>query len=224
MSFPDSIRLDPIRLPRPTLRETSIYNISNYQYMSNLLPPKDMSIMPMALRYDPLAFPEHLRARRLGDINMSVADDKPSFHAVSSVSATDMNNMPANDWNPLSDSEARDDNSHNTSQYEESPLPQPTQQFQSHSMLMMSSALNNNFVMSKFLGYQRFIFILTKYPALVMAMVALWYTTGRGEGMPKSTAETSYLYHVTMVAAFCTAVTCIVFAVINIDLPSVANI
>lgn len=45
-----------------------------------------------------------------------------------------------------------------------------------------------------FLGYQRFTFIITKYPALVLAMVALWNVTGRGKEMPKSGTEEGAFY------------------------------
>ncbi|KAK6750967.1 hypothetical protein RB195_002752 [Necator americanus] len=51
-----------------------------------------------------------------------------------------------------------------------------------------------------FLGYQRFMFALTKYPALVMTMIALWNITGRGDSMPKSDSEQGAFY-----AAFGTA-------------------
>ncbi|RCN32080.1 hypothetical protein ANCCAN_22123 [Ancylostoma caninum] len=66
-----------------------------------------------------------------------------------------------------------------------------------------------------YLGYQRFVFTLNKYPALVMTMVALWNISGRGQEMAKTGTENSYLYHIAMVLEFCAAAVCIVLASIN---------
>ncbi|RCN42034.1 hypothetical protein ANCCAN_12025 [Ancylostoma caninum] len=45
-----------------------------------------------------------------------------------------------------------------------------------------------------YLGYQRFVFTLNKYPALVMTMVALWNISGRGQEMAKTGTENGAYY------------------------------
>uniref|UniRef100_W6NEH4 Protein C39H7.4 n=1 Tax=Haemonchus contortus TaxID=6289 RepID=W6NEH4_HAECO len=193
MSFPNSIRLEPIRLPRPTiLREQApVFDISSQQ-QDLMSYPCERFRVPYAATYSPHSFPDYLRIRQ-----------------------TD----PAD----------------------------PVDLYDRHAQTVRARALARN----PFLGYQRIIFIMARYPALVLAMVALWNVTGRGQGMPKSSTEEiafyaalttagiilasqillhsnhhgslkkaramCYLYHFVMIVAFCTALVCIVFAVININ-------
>ncbi|KAE9413619.1 hypothetical protein Angca_000547 [Angiostrongylus cantonensis] len=268
MPYPNSIRLDPIRLPRPTiLREPPIFDIDhNTNTFSSSRGVIRAQVTPS---HGPFTFPEHLRTRRLDDININPVNDESLTRATSSVSAIDVNQVVTNQM-PLEAPEERNDQVHVlqiTPQIipRESPVAQPTPetlvlptQMPSTTVKNVISVKSNQHTMkaralcsNPHLGYQRIVFLLAKYPTLVMTMVTLWNVEGHGKETPKSTTEKcafysalttaaivlvsqiilhtnhhysfkkarimSYLYHLVMMVAFCAAVTCVVFAVINFN-------
>ncbi|VDL80104.1 unnamed protein product [Nippostrongylus brasiliensis] len=194
MSFPDSIRMEPIRLPRATiLRNTPIFDISEERE----------TFFEQAVRSSP-------PIPRISPSSKPV--EQPPTQAFSTVTDGVLNGTATG----------------------------------SDLHTMTAKALDSNC----YLGCQRFVFIVAKYPALVMAMVALWNVTGRGRGMAKSSTEEaafyaalataavvlvsqilfqtnhhhcykkarvmSILYHLSMVVAFCTAAACVVLAGVNL--------
>uniref|UniRef100_A0A0K0DDB3 Syndecan/Neurexin domain-containing protein n=1 Tax=Angiostrongylus cantonensis TaxID=6313 RepID=A0A0K0DDB3_ANGCA len=111
--------------------------------------------------HGPFTFPEHLRTRRLDDININPVNDESLTRATSSVSAIDVNQVVTNQM-PLEAPEERNDQVHVlqiTPQIipRESPVAQPTPETQ-HTMKARALCSNPH------LGYQRIVFLLAKYP------------------------------------------------------------
>ncbi|VDM64042.1 unnamed protein product [Angiostrongylus costaricensis] len=161
MPYPNSIRLDPIRLPRPTiLRESPIFDIGhNVNTVSSSRGVIRAQVTPS---YGPFTFPEHLRTRRLDDININPANDESLTRATSFVSAIDVHQVVTNQV-PLESLEERNDQVHTLQITPQiiprvSPVAQPTPETQ-HTMKARALCSNPH------LGYQRIVFLLAKYPA-----------------------------------------------------------
>uniref|UniRef100_A0A7I5EBD6 MARVEL domain-containing protein n=1 Tax=Haemonchus contortus TaxID=6289 RepID=A0A7I5EBD6_HAECO len=273
MSFPNSIRLEPIRLPRPTiLREQApVFDISSQQ-QDLMSYPCERFRVPYAATYSPHSFPDYLRIRQTDPADPVDLYDRQLTRSVSPRNLTYLGpevtpvqkiRPPVQEdlyfgGQPIRESPSipRVASSGQQIQYPQSAVagtvPTVTDIVQSsHQSSDAQTVRARALARNPFLGYQRIIFIMARYPALVLAMVALWNVTGRGQGMPKSSTEEiafyaalttagiilasqillhsnhhgslkkaramCYLYHFVMIVAFCTALVCIVFAVININ-------
>ncbi|KAK6049701.1 hypothetical protein COOONC_12794 [Cooperia oncophora] len=217
MSFPDSIRLDPIRLPRPTILrdDPPLTDISSRQ--------QDVSTYPIghfrtpygayAATYSPQSFPEHIRSRHLSPVNALDTSNQPAPVNVTYSGRLVTDRVPLTEvWQPIQPDPYFSDPPIRTTppiprittspQQANSPVPAVTGTTATVTDAVQSSyqsadratirarALSRN----SFLGYQRFIFLMARYPALVMAMVALWNVTGRGKGMAKTSTEEIAFY------------------------------
>ncbi|KAK5972548.1 hypothetical protein GCK32_012899 [Trichostrongylus colubriformis] len=217
MSFPDSVRLDPIRLPRPTIlrEEPQLVDISTNQ--PNILAyRRDRFQDPYAVTYSPHSFPERLRVRQQAAVDQFGAYSRQLPYPVSPVNSTYAERL-VTDQMPLQELRPSTEQDLLGGQLIRSTAPIPritttTQQVQypkatTASTLTVTGTQSSSSLSSDqqtiraralsrdpYLGYQRFIFILARYPALAMAMVALWNITGRGKGMTKNSTEEVAFY------------------------------
>ncbi|KAK6029077.1 hypothetical protein OSTOST_04818 [Ostertagia ostertagi] len=234
MSFPDSIRLEPIRLPRATIlrEDTPIFDISSHQQMDNPTYLRDHFRAPYAATYSPHSFPDQLRSRHMGSPIENSSQQSPVNVTYAGRLVTDrvprpvarppiqqdlyLASQPIRATPPI----PRITPTPNHVPYPVATVTGTTATVtdmvpssqSTDKQTIRARALSRN----QFLGYQRLTFIMAKYPALVMAIVALWNITGRGKGMEKSSTEECLLYHFVMLVAFCTAAVCVVFSAINL--------
>ncbi|CAJ0603967.1 unnamed protein product [Cylicocyclus nassatus] len=276
MSFPDIVMMTPVHVPRTNLkRQSSVRDIDHagtVYYARRPLPRYTGARTLPRMEYDvgPYAFPENLATRRAEDTTVFGMMPRTNYRIPRSAIAEAIGNgqytiekIPVrSDGTPLPDATTAylNDTIRQTQRIAPytrqttlaAPLAQEMKALSAEqqadeelSKKMQARALAAN----PHLGYQRVLFTLTKYPALIMTMIALWNITGRGQGMPKTDSENgayytslitagivlfsqlilsfhhhnsyktakalSYMYHMSMVLAFCAAVIVIVLASVN---------
>ncbi|KIH68296.1 hypothetical protein ANCDUO_01370 [Ancylostoma duodenale] len=245
MSFPDLATMKPIRLPRPHVRkESPIYDISTHSDTVSIRRNRALNpnsslyarsrTLPRVLpKNGPYMFPEHLRTRRLESIplpDMFNQQSIPEYRnwqngELMDGTFTRADQLATDRMQPPAVPQAEDRQYRAALYFGENPqlsqkLERPNLPIvetnvrpaaEDDKLSIRARAMAGN----PYLGYQRFVFTLNKYPALVMTMVALWNISGRGQEMAKTGTESSYLYHIAMVLEFCAAAVCIVLASIN---------
>ncbi|KAJ1356743.1 hypothetical protein KIN20_014496 [Parelaphostrongylus tenuis] len=203
MSYPNSIRLDPIRVPRPTiLRKSPIFDV-NDRNISTISSSRGVTQAHVTPSHGLFTFPHHLRTRRLDDIILD---------PVNGELVTDANQVTLTAQEECSDQLQTVQTVPRIIQRVSPPL-QPTLEtlVPATQMPIMNngvSTANNKRAMNAralcsnpSLGYQRIMFIFAKYPALVIAIVALWNIEGHGKDMTKSTTEKCAFYSSLLTAA-----------------------
>ncbi|KAL6737623.1 hypothetical protein Aduo_011250 [Ancylostoma duodenale] len=224
MSFPDLATMKPIRLPRPHVRkESPIYDISTHSDTVSIRRNRALNpnsslyarsrTLPRVLpKNGPYMFPEHLRTRRLESIPLPDMFNQQSIpeyrnwqnRELMDGTFTRADQLATDRMQPPAVPQAEDRQYRAALYFGENPqlsqkLERPNLPIvetnvrpaaEDDKLSIRARAMAGN----PYLGYQRFVFTLNKYPALVMTMVALWNISGRGQEMAKTGTESGAYY------------------------------
>ncbi|KHJ80257.1 hypothetical protein OESDEN_20071 [Oesophagostomum dentatum] len=163
----------------------------------------NMGLRRMEPNVGPYAFPDHLTTRRLGEVDSPDVfyrhlqprqnyrnTHHPTNGTINHVDHLATDRMtPVRNEIPLATLGTKSRTAPNQSGFV-ADGKNGRVQADEEKRLVTARALAAN----QYLGYQRFVFTLTKYPALIMTMVALWNVAGRGQGMPKTSTENGAYY------------------------------